>query len=54
MQLVQQRLQLIKNDNATAGPACSAVTTPGKVKIEVETNSTLLLKQENHAHVMYV
>ena len=26
-----------KNDNATAGPACSAATTPGKVKIDVET-----------------
>ena len=26
-----------KNDNETAGPACSAATTPGKVKIDVET-----------------
>ncbi|CRG03946.1 Uncharacterised protein [Streptococcus pneumoniae] len=26
-----------KNDNATAGPACSAATTPGKVNIDVET-----------------
>ena len=25
------------NDNETAGPACSAATTPGKVKIDVET-----------------
>jgi hypothetical protein len=24
-----------KNDNATAGPACSAATTPGNVKIAV-------------------
>ena len=27
----------IKNDKATAGPACSAATIPGNVKIEVET-----------------
>lgn len=26
-----------KNDNATAGPACSAATMPGSVKIDVDT-----------------
>ena len=40
--LHKQRLQdptiaANKNDNETAGPACSAATTPGKVKIDVET-----------------
>ena len=35
MQLNQQQLQLI--DKATAGPACSAATTPGSVKIDVDT-----------------
>ena len=26
-----------RNDKATAGPACSAATTPGRVKMDVET-----------------
>ncbi len=26
-----------KNDNITAGPACCAATTPGKVKMDVDT-----------------
>ena len=42
-----------KNDNATAGPACSAATTPGNVKLQL-IQSYQHLMQENLERVMYV